>query len=44
MGVNLSVVLLEKLQKHEIINQVLMITTDNTSNNNILIKNVQEVI
>jgi hypothetical protein len=39
-GANLSIVLLEKLQKHEIINQVLTITTDNTSNNNTLIENV----
>jgi hypothetical protein len=43
-GANLSIVLLEKLQKHEIINQVLTITTDNASNNNTLIENVQEVI
>jgi hypothetical protein len=39
-GVNLNIVLLEKLQKHEIIYQALTIITDNVLNNNTLIENI----
>jgi hypothetical protein len=41
-GVNLSAVLLDLFQQHNIINRVLAITTDNASNNNTLISSIQE--
>ncbi|ODM20081.1 hypothetical protein SI65_05067 [Aspergillus cristatus] len=43
-GANLSTVLLELLQKHNLINQVLAVTTDNASNNNTLMENIQDSI
>lgn len=43
-GVNLSTTLMELLQKYDIVNRVLAITTDNASNNNTLIENIQETI
>lgn len=43
-GVNLSVVLLDLLQQHQIADQVLTITTDNASNNNTLMSNIQESV
>ena len=43
-GVNLSTILMELLQKYDIVNRVLAITTDNASNNNTLIENIQESI
>lgn len=43
-GVNLSTILMELLQKYDIVKRVLAITTDNASNNNTLIENIQEPI
>ena len=43
-GVNLGTVLLELLQKHEIADRILTVTTDNTSNNNTLIESIQDSI
>ena len=41
---NLSLVLLKVLQEHEISNYILLITTDNASNNRTLIASLQESI
>jgi hypothetical protein len=41
-GANLSSVLIERLQEHQIIDRVLAITTDNASNNNALVGSMQE--
>jgi hypothetical protein len=43
-GVNLSGVLMELLQQHEITDRVLAITTDNASNNNTLVSSIQESV
>lgn len=43
-GVNLSTVLLELLQEHQIVDRVLAITTDNASNNNTMISIIQESV
>lgn len=43
-GRNLSTVLLELLQKHNIANRVLAVTTDNASNNNTLMEDFQKSI
>jgi hypothetical protein len=43
-GVNLGVVLLELLQKHQITDRVLTITTDNASNNSTMMSSIQESI
>jgi hypothetical protein len=43
-GINLSSVLFELFQKHQITNRVLAITTDNASNNNTLMSSIQESI
>jgi hypothetical protein len=43
-GANLSTVLLQLLQQHNIVDRVLAITTDNASNNNTLIESIQESI
>ena len=42
LGVNLSTVLLELLQQHNIVDRVLAITTDNASNNNTLMQCIQD--
>ena len=41
-GINLSAILLELLQKHQIDNRVLAVTTDNISNNTTLIESIQD--
>lgn len=41
-GTNLSTILLELFQQYQIIDRVLAITTDNTSNNNTLMSSIQE--
>lgn len=43
-GANLSSVLLELLQQHQIVDRVLAITTDNASNNNTLMEKLQESV
>lgn len=43
-GANLSIVLMELLQKHNIVDRVLAVTTDNASNNNTLIESLHESI
>lgn len=43
-GVNLSAVLLDLLQRHQIVDRVLTITTDNASNNNTLMSSIQESV
>ena len=43
-GVNLSAVLLDLLQQHNIVDRVLAITTDNASNNNTLMSSIQESV
>lgn len=43
-GVNLSAVLLDLLQQHQIVDRVLTITTDNASNNNTLMSSIQESV
>jgi hypothetical protein len=43
-GANLSTVLLELLQQHDIIDRVLAVTTDNASNNHTLVENIQDAI
>lgn len=43
-GLSLSTVLFELLQKHQITDQVLAITTDNASNNTTLMSSIQESI
>lgn len=43
-GVNLSAVLLDLLQQHEIVDRVLTITTDNASNNSTLMSSIQESV
>jgi len=43
-GVNLSAVLLELLQKHQITDRVLAITTDNASNNSTMMSSIQDSI
>ncbi|EED23220.1 conserved hypothetical protein [Talaromyces stipitatus ATCC 10500] len=43
-GANLSVVLLKLLQEHQITDRVLVVTTDNTSNNVSLMASVHEAI
>jgi hypothetical protein len=43
-GVNLSAVLLELLQKHQITDRVLAITTDNASNNSAMMSSIQDSI
>lgn len=43
-GANLSTVLLEKLEQHNITDRVITITTDNASNNNTLMESIQESI
>lgn len=43
-GVNLSAVLLELLQKHQITDKVLAITTDNASNNSTMLSSIQDSI
>lgn len=43
-GFNLSAVLIELLQQHQIIDRVLAITTDNASNNNTLMASFQESV
>jgi hypothetical protein len=39
-GVNLSAILLQLLQKYNLADRVLTITTDNVSNNNTLVANI----
>lgn len=43
-GINLSAVLLDLLQQHQIVDRVLAITTDNASNNNTLMSSIQESV
>ena len=43
-GANLSIVLMELLQKHNIVDRVLAVTTDNASNNNTLMESLHESI
>ncbi|KAJ6126404.1 hypothetical protein N7523_002016 [Penicillium sp. IBT 18751x] len=43
-GINLSAVLLDLLQQHQIVDRVLAITTDNASNNNTLMLSIQESV
>jgi hypothetical protein len=43
-GINLSSVLFDLLQQHQISDRVLAITTDNASNNNTLIASIQESV
>lgn len=43
-GVNLSAMLMELLQQHQIVDRVLAITTDNASNNNTLMSNINESV
>lgn len=43
-GINLSAVLFQLLQKYNLADRVLTITTDNTSNNNTLVASIQETI
>ena len=43
-GANLSLVLLERLEQHGIVDRVLAVTTDNASNNNTLIESIQQSI
>lgn len=43
-GVNLSAILLELLQKHQITDRVLAITTDNASNNSTMMSSIQDSI
>jgi hypothetical protein len=43
-GANLSTIVINKLEKHQITDRVITITTDNASNNNTLIESVQESI
>lgn len=43
-GVNLGAVLLKLLQKHEIADRILTVTTDNASNNNTLMESIQDSI
>lgn len=43
-GANLSAVLLELLQQHNIVDRVLAVTADNASNNNTLMANIRESI
>lgn len=43
-GANLSTVLLDLLQQHQIVDRVLAVTTDNASNNTTLINSIQESI
>lgn len=43
-GVNLSAVLLRLLQKYNLVDRVLAITTDNASNNNTLVASIQEMV
>lgn len=43
-GANLSAILLDLPEQHNIVHRVLAVTTDNTSNNNTLIQSIQESI
>lgn len=43
-GANLSTVLLDLFQQHQIVNRVLAVTTDNASNNTTLISSIQESV
>ena len=43
-GVNFSAVLLQLLQKYNLTDRVLTITTDNASNNNTLVASIQETV
>jgi hypothetical protein len=43
-GANLSTVVLEKLEQHNITNRVITITTDNASNNTTLMETIQETV
>ena len=43
-GANLSIVLIELLQKHNIIDRVLAVTTDNALNNNTLMESLYKSI
>ena len=43
-GINLSAVVMDIFKRHEITDRVLAITTDNASNNNTLMANIQESI
>lgn len=43
-GINLSAVLFQLLQKYNLTDRVLAITTDNASNNNTLVASIQETI
>ena len=44
LGINLSAVLFQLLQKYNLTNRVLAITTDNASNNNTLVASIQETV
>lgn len=41
---NLSTIIFSLLEKYSIINQVLAVTTNNTSNNNTMVESIQESI
>lgn len=43
-GANLSTILLELFQQHQITDRVLAIITDNASNNNTLVDSIQESV
>ena len=43
-GANLSIVLMELLQKHDIVDRVLVVTMDNALNNNTLMESLHESI
>jgi hypothetical protein len=44
LGINLSAILFQLLQKYNLTNRVLVFTTDNTSNNNTLVASIQETV